>query len=597
MFKQLNNLKPIQSDVQYKKAAKEGMDKHRAEGMETRVDIDHSTGVSKQLSDQEYKKAAKESAGFTFVPEAPLHEHHRHAGDINSELKYKRDGLAGQKGKGWQTDETNPFQCTFTDAQKYTSGRNYKTGAKEIMRNSCFEDDPAIDRVKNAGKILSDREYRRDFEKKMKGRGYDLHCTPHMAAIKKANAIKSDKEYKKSYEENLKGKSAGDLMDTPAMKAARAAQQLMKGEQLQDVSDMIASNDKWVTARVSAILDTPEMRRIKEAKKNSNRNYKDDIARGNIPVDTPEMLRIKNASKIQSKNSYSDKKVQGRSCAVFDTPEMRMVKRNQKNFSDLKYRSDLSKQQGKRIQVADDINTKRAKKATEIASDLSYKGIRGKVDEMEAQRNVLETEAKQEKIRNRAPQQAKGFTVGKQMHRYKANPGSIFDIDDPTDVEYGTHQQATSGRLSATSEVATDDSDYELLANWDSRKLQTQQTGNWKNYLTGSYQRAYAPGSVMKYREEESKTALQHMNYESSFYGSAAPTPAPVQQREETMPSYLVVRALYDYSAADDDEVSFQEGDIITQAQEVGGGWYFGIVERTGASGMLPGNYVEEVEM
>ena len=251
----------------------------------------------------------------------------------------------------------------------------------------------------------------------------------------------------------------------------------------------------------------------------------------------------------------------------------------------MKYRSDLSKQQGKRIQVADDINTKRAKKATEIASDLSYKGIRGKIDEMEAQRNILETEAKQglwtyyfktfgcsennlnlpkcsEKIRNRAPQQAKGFTVGQHMHRYKANPGSIFDIDDPTDVEYGTHQQATSGRLSATSEVVTDESDYELLANWDPQKLQSQQTGNWKNYLTGSYQRAYAPGSVMKYREEESKTALQNLNYESSFYGSAAPTPAPVQQ-QEPMPSYLVVRALYDYSAADDDEVSFQEGNTL----------------------------------
>jgi len=50
---------------------------------------------------------------------------------------------------------------------------------------------------------------------------------------------------------------------------------------------------------------------------------------------------------------------------------------------------------GTKIQVAEDINIKRAKKATEIASDLSYKGMRGKIDEMEAQRNVLETEAKQ----------------------------------------------------------------------------------------------------------------------------------------------------------------------------------------------------------
>lgn len=50
---------------------------------------------------------------------------------------------------------------------------------------------------------------------------------------------------------------------------------------------------------------------------------------------------------------------------------------------------------GTKIQIADDLNTKRAKNATEIASDLSYKGIRGKLDERDVQRNILENEAKQ----------------------------------------------------------------------------------------------------------------------------------------------------------------------------------------------------------
>ena len=58
--------------------------------------------------------------------------------------------------------------------------------------------------------------------------------TPAMEAIRKANAIKSDKEYKKQYENELKGRSAGDVLQTPGMKAAMAAQQLMKnwGRQL-----------------------------------------------------------------------------------------------------------------------------------------------------------------------------------------------------------------------------------------------------------------------------------------------------------------------------------------------------------------------------
>ena len=108
--------------------------------------------------------------------------------------------------------------------------------------------------------------------------------------------------------------------------------------------------------------------------------------------------------------------------------------------------SDLSAQKGKRIQVADDVNTKRAKKANEIASDLAYKGIRGKVDAAEAQRTILETQEKQERIRNRGPQQAQGFKVGRNMQRYRADPGSIFDLDDPTDVEFGTHRDENTGK-------------------------------------------------------------------------------------------------------------------------------------------------------
>merc|ERR1712168_991826 len=557
MYKQLKDLKSIQSEVQYSRKAKQGMDKHKAEGLDNRVDIDHNTNVSKICSENEYKKN-KQQSGFTFVPEAPLHEHHKHAGDINSELKYKRDGLNSQKGKGILFDETNPFQQTFSDAQKFTSGRNYKTAAKELNARGCgtVEDDPTLERVRRAGRILSDREYKKDFEKGVNGYGYDLRTTPQMKALKNAEKIKSDVEYKKQYTESMKGKG-GYTMESPQMKAAMAAQALMRGEKLGglgDVPDAIAANDKWIAARVNAILDTPEMRRTKEAKKNSMVNYKDiDYSRGGkIVLDTPEMERIKKASKNQSKVHYSDKAHVGRSCNVMDTPEMRMVRRNQKNYSKLDYAKDFESLKGKATQVVDDLNTRRAKKATEIASDLAYKGIKGKIDQSEMARNMLENQAKQEKIRSAGPNQAKGFTVGKRMDRYKADPGSIFELDDPTDTEAGTHKmERPSSRLSAIS---------------------SQQD------------------------QEDSDHALQHVGYESSFYGSAAPTPAvPQTYEEEPEQTYLTFKALYDYTAADDGEISFAEGDVIVQAQPVGGGWYFGVVERTGASGMLPGNYVEEM--
>lgn len=52
---------------------------------------------------------------------------------------------------------------------------------------------------------------------------------------------------------------------------------------------------------------------------------------------------------------------------------------------------------------------------------------------------------------------------------------------------------------------------------------------------------------------------------------------------------------MYDYTAADDDEVTFIEGDIIINVEVIDEGWMTGTVQRTNQHGMLPSNYVESV--
>lgn len=67
---------------------------------------------------------------------------------------------------------------------------------------------------------------------------------------------------------------------------------------------------------------------------------------------------------------------------------------------------------------------------------------------------------------------------------------------------------------------------------------------------------------------------------------------APVGGGYSQGPRY---KAIYDYVAAADDEVSFNEGDIIVNGEIIDDGWMTGTVERTGHSGMLPSNYVEPI--
>ncbi|KAK6060049.1 SH3 domain protein [Cooperia oncophora] len=55
----------------------------------------------------------------------------------------------------------------------------------------------------------------------------------------------------------------------------------------------------------------------------------------------------------------------------------------------------------------------------------------------------------------------------------------------------------------------------------------------------------------------------------------------------------FAVKAIYDYTAADKDEVSFLEGDVIVNCEKVDDGWMTGTVQRTLQWGMLPANYVQ----
>jgi len=80
--------------------------------------------------------------------------------------------------------------------------------------------------------------------------------------------------------------------------------------------------------------------------------------------------------------------------------------------------------------------------------------------------------------------------------------------------------------------------------------------------------------------------------------------PSDAQQKQTSQPNSnknansgggFVVRALYDYVAADKDEVSFNENDVIVNCQMVDEGWMTGTVQRTLMWGMLPANYVEKV--
>ncbi|XP_076309041.1 LIM and SH3 domain protein F42H10.3-like isoform X2 [Tachypleus tridentatus] len=98
----------------------------------------------------------------------------------------------------------------------------------------------------------------------------------------------------------------------------------------------------------------------------------------------------------------------------------------------------------------------------------------------------------------------------------------------------------------------------------------------------------FQPSTAYENTAKPVDSKLQSTVIYTSEEGSGAPPPSQHFQGR-------AFRAMYDYTAADSDEVSFMDGDIIINCTPVDEGWMTGTVQRTGQVGMLPANYVEPV--
>ncbi|KAF2363446.1 Zinc finger LIM-type [Trinorchestia longiramus] len=108
------------------------------------------------------------------------------------------------------------------------------------------------------------------------------------------------------------------------------------------------------------------------------------------------------------------------------------------------------------------------------------------------------------------------------------------------------------------------------------------------------YQAApHQPKYAMQQQHVQPAPQQQQQQQQYMQYGQSGGSP-----RKSTGPPTNIGRcyqALYDYEAADTDEISFRDGDLIINCSDVDEGWMTGTVQRTSASGMLPANYVRRV--
>ncbi|XP_057611422.1 nebulin isoform X16 [Chionomys nivalis] len=506
----------------------------------------NATDIASQIK---YKQSAEmEKANFTSVVDTPEIIHAQQVKNLSSQKKYKED--AEKSMSYYETVLDTPEMQRVRENQKNFSLLQYQCDLKNSKgKVTVVQDTPEILRVKENQKNFSSVLYKEDVSP-----GTAIGKTPEMLRVKQTQDHISSVKYKEAIGQGT------PIPDLPEVKRVKETQKHISS---------VMYKENLGTGIPTTI--TPEIERVKRNQENfSSVLYKESLGKGTPTAITPEMERVKRNQENFSSVLYSDsfrKQIQGKAAYVLDTPEMRRVRETQRHISTVKYHEDFEKHKGCFTPVVTDPITERVKKNTQDFSDINYRGIQRKVVEMEQKRNDQDQDT------------VTGLRV------WRTNPGSVFDYDPAEDNIQSRSLHMINAQARRSREQSRSASAMSISGGEEKSEHSTDQ--RLSTYSDGA---AFFSATSSAYKHVKTTELPQQR---SSSAATQQTTLSSIPSHPST--AGKIFRAMYDYMAADADEVSFKDGDAIVNAQAIDEGWMYGTVQRTGRTGMLPANYVEAI--
>ncbi|XP_044791446.1 nebulin isoform X22 [Bubalus bubalis] len=574
-FLRARNATDIASQIKYKQSAE--MEKANFTSVVDTPEIIHAQQVKNLSSQKKYKEDAEKCMSYyETVLDTPEMQRVRENQKNFSLLQYQYD-LKNSKGKITVVQDT-PEILRVKENQKNFSSVLYKEDVSpgtaigktpEMMRVKQTQDHissvkykevigqgtpipdlPEVKRVKQTQKHISSVMYKENL-----GTGIPTPVTPEIERVKRNQENFSSVLYK----ENV-GKGTPTPV-TPEMQRVKRNQE--------NISSVLYKEN---LGKATPTPFTPEMERVKRNQENfSSVLYKENMRKATPTPVTPEMERAKRNQENISSVLYSDsfrKQIQGKAAYVLDTPEMRRVRETQRHISTVKYHEDFEKHKGCFTPVVTDPITERVKKNTQDFSDICYRGIQRKVVEMEQKRNDQDQET------------ITGLRV------WRTNPGSVFDYDPAEDNIQSRSLHMINAQAQRRSREQSRSASG-LSISGGEEKSEHSEAAHLSTYSDGG---VFFSAASTGYKHARTTELPQQR---SSSVATQQTTVSSIPSHPST--AGKIFRAMYDYMAADADEVSFKDGDAIVNVQAIDEGWMYGTVQRTGRTGMLPANYVEAI--
>ncbi|XP_036015128.1 nebulin isoform X25 [Mus musculus] len=604
----------IASEKEYRKDLEESIRGRGLTEMEDTPDMLRAKNATQILNEIKYKQSAEmEKANFTSVVDTPEIIHAQQVKNLSSQKKYKED--AEKSMSYYETVLDTPEMQRVRENQKNFSLLQYQCDLKNSKgKITVVQDTPEILRVKENQKNFSSVLYKEDVSP-----GTAIGKTPEMLRVKQTQDHISSVKYKEAIGQGT------PIPDLPEVKRVKETQKHISSVMYKENPgtgipttvtpeiERVKRNQenfssvlyKENVGKATPTPVTPEMQRVKRNQENiSSVLYKENMGKATPTPFTPEMERVKrnqeNFSSVLYKENmrkatptpvtpdmerakrnqenissvlYSDsfrKQIQGKAAYVLDTPEMRRVRETQRHISTVKYHEDFEKHKGCFTPVVTDPITERVKKNTQDFSDINYRGIQRKVVEMEQKRNDQDQDT------------ITGLRV------WRTNPGSVFDYDPAED----NIQSRSLHMINVQAQRRSRDQSRSASALSISGGEEKSEHSEAADQRLSTYSDGGAFFSATSTAYKHVKTT-QLPQQRSSSVATQQTTLSSIPSHPST--AGKIFRAIYDYIAADADEVSFKDGDAIVNAQAIDEGWMYGTVQRTGRTGMLPANYVEAI--
>uniref|UniRef100_A0A669PLP5 Nebulin n=1 Tax=Phasianus colchicus TaxID=9054 RepID=A0A669PLP5_PHACC len=627
-FVRAKNATDIASQIKYKQLAE--MEKANYTSVVDTPEIIHAQQVKNLSSQKKYKEEAERTMPY-YVPVADTPEMQRVRENQKnfSTLQYQWD-LQNSKGKVTVVQDT-PEMLRVKENQKNFSSILYK---EDIGTGTTIEKTPEMQRVKRTQDAISSIKYKESI-----GKGTPIPDLPEVKRVKETQKHISSVSYKeglgmgiptpvtpemervKRNQENISSVQPNKASPTPetanpipltvlyreglgigtpvpvtpemerrVKRNQEICSSVLYKENLGRATptpitpemERVKRNQEQISSvvykeglgKATPTPVTPEMERVRRTQEQiSSVLYKEQLAKGTPTPMTPEMERAKRNQENISSVLYSDsfrKQVQGKAAYVLDTPEMRRVRETQKHISTVKYHEDFEKNKGTFTPVVTDPITERVKKNMQDFSDISYRGI---------QRRVVEMEQK------RVDQDQENLTG---LRVWRTNPGSVFDYDPAEDNIQSRSLHMITVQAQRRSREHSRSASALSISGGDEKSEPSEGVNQHLSYY--SNEGFFTTTATVGYKHAKT---IELPQQRSASVATQQTTVSSVPSHPST--AGKTYRAMYDYTAADADEVSFKDGDTIVNVQAIDEGWMYGTVQRTGKTGMLPANYVEAV--